>query len=139
MTGKVDLYELERKFGKEAANKLSAAFMRGIRQTANVSETGTRLTKDKKPIMPSRESTVKDNYKKERLDRITFIAPSHIFKQHFGFEGSKKNGVRMRLEETDVLNIALDNSGVMEELADNLTDLRAEEVVTAINFVRNVR
>jgi len=52
-----------------------------------------------------------------------------------GYEGTKKNGVYQRLKATDVLSKALDKSNVLDTLADNLADLRAEAVVTAINFI----
>jgi len=126
MAGRVDLYMLEKQAGKKAADKLKTAFKTAIKNAVNVTDNGE-----------AKKATVTTKYKNERLDRLSFVAPSYIFKQNFGFEGSKKNGVTMRLTATDVLNKALNTSHVLEELADDLTDIRAEEVITAINFTRN--
>lgn len=128
MTGRVDLYMLEKKAGKEAADILKAAFKREIKTAVKVTDDGQ-----------AKKATVTAKYKRERLDRLTFNAPDYIFKQNFGFEGSKKNGVTMRLKATDVLGKAIDGSQVLETLADTITDLRAEEVITAINFRQNGR
>lgn len=123
MASAVDIYMLEKKIGKEAADKLRDAFKQAIRDTINAKG-------------PSLDATVTAKYKSERLDRLTFSAPHYIFKQHYGFEGTKKNGVNMRLAATNVLNIALAKSGVLDSLADNISNLRAEQVVTGINFIR---
>ena len=126
MTGRVDLYMLEKQVGKKAADKLKVAFKTAIANSVTISDTGE-----------AKKATVTTKYKNERLDRLSFVAPHYIFKQNFGFEGDKKNVVNMRLTATDVLNKALNTSNVLEELADDLTNIRAEEVLTAINFTRN--
>lgn len=126
MTGRVDIYMLEKKVGKEAADKLKAAFKREISTAVNVTGDGK-----------AKNATVTARYKQERLDRLTFSAPAYIFKQNFGFEGSKKNGVNMRLQATNVLSKAINSSQVLETLADEIANLRAEEVITSINFTHN--
>ena len=126
MASAVDLYMLERSIGTDAAKQLRAAFKSAIRET--VDSKGESM-----------KATVTARYRGARLDRLSFVAPHYIFKQHNGFEGSKKNGVNMRLQATDVLNKALEKSNILDTLADKISDLRAEEVITAINFRRDGR
>ena len=122
----VDLYQLEKQLGNQAATSLRAAFKQAIAATVN--STGD-----------SRKATVTSRYKQQRLDRLTFSAPHYIYKQNYGFEGTKKNGVKMRLKATEVITKAIDNSGILEKLADGITDIRAEQVFLAINFKTNGR
>jgi hypothetical protein len=126
MAGSIDSYTLEKQIGSEAASKLRNAFRSAIRETVNVRG-------------ESRKASVTARYKQRRLDRLTFAAPYYIFMQHNGFEGQKKNGVMMRLKATDVLNKALQQSGVLENLADNIANLRGEEVIASINLPQNGR
>jgi len=122
----VDMYMLEKKIGKDAADKLRKAFRSELSKAVNVKG-------------ESKKATVAARYKYDRLNRLSFIAPHYIFKQHYGFEGTKKNGVNMHLKATDVLNKALQSSGVLDTLGDELANLRAEEVLTAINFTASGR
>lgn len=124
MASTVDVYMLERKVGKNAADSLRAAWRLEIRNAVNVQG-------------ESKKATVTARYKNDRLDRLTFAAPDYIFKQNFGFIGEKSNHVMMHLKPTNVLTKAINTSGAIDTLADELTDLRAEEVITAINFIRN--
>jgi len=121
MAGTFDTSVQEKEIGTRATNLLRTAFKSALAQTVNVQGA-------------SKKATVRSRYRYGRLDRLSFVAPYYVFMQHNGFEGPKKNGVTMRLTATDVLNKALDSSGVLNSLADDLADLRAEEVVTAINF-----
>lgn len=82
----------------------------------------------------SKKSTVRSRFKNGRLDRITFVAPYYIYMQHNGFEGSKRNGVMMRLKPTDVVNVALRKSNVLESLITDLAEQRADEVIAKLNF-----
>lgn len=126
MAGTIDFINHERQIGSAAAAKLRAAFRSAIRETVNVRG-------------ESAKATVTARYKNNRLDRLTFAAPYYIFMQHHGFEGQKKNGVMMRLKATDVLNKALQQSGVIDTLADNIANIRGEQIMTAINFLRDGR
>ncbi|WP_417365576.1 hypothetical protein [Flavobacterium beibuense] len=126
MASAVDLYLLEKSIGNNAAKQLRNAFRKAIRSTVNVKG-------------ESKKATVNARYKAKRLDRLTFSAPHYIFKLNYGFEGTKKNGVNMRLKATNVLNIALEDSGILEALANDISELRAEEIITALNFIRSGR
>jgi len=124
----IQLYELEKKAGNRAARTLSGALRSAVAQTtAPVSFTAQKST------------GASAKYKVNRLSRIAMRAPHYIFKQHYGFEGRKSNGVNMRLKPTDVINLALDKANVLEQLADDLTNIRADQVFTLIKFPRNGR
>lgn len=73
-------------------------------------------------------------FKDQRLQRLTLRAPHYIFKQHYGFEGTKKNGVNMRLRATGVLNVAMERAKVLETIADGISEIRLDEVTARINF-----
>lgn len=119
----VDLYNLERKAGGNAAKILRVGLRAAISETFNTTAGGE-----------SRKATSRAVYKEDRLQRITIKAPSYIFKQHFGFEGRKKNGVNMRLKSTDVINKALLKSNVLEKLADDIANIRIDQFALKINF-----
>ncbi len=122
MISAVDLYELERKYGKEAAAVLTKSLRSMVAQTSG-KKTGEAL-----------KSRVTPKYKNQRLDRLSIIAPHYIFKQHFGFEGRKKNGFNQRLRATNVLNKTINDTDILNKLIDNIASNRAEEVISKINF-----
>jgi len=122
MFSAIDLYQLEKKVGKEAANRLTNSLRGAVRYT----------TKPKVGL--AMKSSASAKYKNNRLQRLVIQAPHYIFKQHYGFEGTKSNGVQMRLKQTFVIDIALTTSNVLESLADDIGNIRMEEVTTKINF-----
>lgn len=63
-------------------------------------------------------------------------APDYVFKNNYGFEGKKSNGVNQRLKATDLINQALDDSKVLDSLADNIATLRGDRVALAISFIK---
>lgn len=67
-----------------------------------------------------------------KLTRITIKAPRHLFIQNYGFEGMKKNGVSMRLKATNVVDDAISQTDVVNYLADNISAIRADEIVAKI-------
>jgi len=121
MAGNIDFIMLERQIGQEAVLKIRAGFKSAIRNAVNVEGA-------------SKKASVVSKYKDGRLDRLTFIAPDYIYKQNFGFEGDKSNGVRMRLKATQVIQKALQDSNALNDLAEKLADLRGTEILTKINF-----
>ncbi|MES2813237.1 MAG: hypothetical protein V4670_12255 [Bacteroidota bacterium] len=128
MAGEIDSLLLEKNIGKEANTALRNALRSAINTTSE------KRTGDAFKLANS-----KSKFKDRRLQRITAEAPDYIFKQHYGFEGSKKNGVNMRLKATDVFNKALESSNVLETLATAISNVRADQVIAAINFSKNVR
>lgn len=122
MTGLIDLKQAEQKIGRDAAKGLKSGILKLIDQ--KLARRSGQASK----------TTVKSRLKQDRLDRLTITAPKHLYVQNFGFEGSKKNGVTMCLEAKDILTKAVEESNVLDNLADALGELRAEEVITLINF-----
>ena len=117
---------------KKAANQAARAIVVGLRSAV-------AQTTDPISGFAAKSTGASAKYKDQRLSRIAMRAPHYIFKQHYGFEGTKKNGVNMRLRGTDVINIGLQKANALETLADALTDIRAEEVFTKFNFNTNGR
>ena len=109
--------------GKKAARGLQST-LRSVLNAETVKNTGALLK-------------TKVTAKKDRtglLDRLTITSPHYSFKLHYGFEGVKENGVLMSLPKTDHFNIAIQQSNALEQLANEITELRADQVVAAINF-----
>tara|TARA_R110000850_G_scaffold277151_1_gene424840 strand:- start:36559 stop:36939 length:381 start_codon:yes stop_codon:yes gene_type:complete len=67
------------------------------------------------------------------LQGITIKAPHYAYKQHYGFTGRKSNGVFMRLQPKDFLQNAARGKSI-DTLVDEISAIRAEEVVANINF-----
>lgn len=124
----IERYNWEKKAAQKAAKSIASGLKSAIAQTTNP-----------RTYFAQKSSTAAPKYKENRLTRISMRAPQYIFKQHYGFEGTKKNGVNMRLRGTDVINIALQKANALETLADELTEIRAEEVFTKLNFNTNGR
>lgn len=119
----IDLYNLEKQIANRSVTAIRTGTKRAIGETTN-SKSGEAL----------RQAGSRAVFKDNRLQRITIRAPHYIFKQHYGFEGSKKNGVMMRLKPTDVISKALEYSNVLETLADEIAEIRLSEVTSKINF-----
>lgn len=123
MVSSIDLLAQEKAAAKKATNAIRTAFRNAVKTTTTPG-TGNAIK-----ITGSRAV-----FKDQRLQRVTLKAPHYIFKQHHGFEGSKRNGVNMRLKATNVLNVALGNSNVLESLVDEISDIRGSQVLSKINF-----
>lgn len=113
----------EKQAASKATRKLKASFKTAIKRSANVTPGGE-----------ASKATVRAKYRGGRLDRLTFQAPHYIFKQNYGFEGVKSNGVSMRLRATSVLSKSIADANVLENLADELGNLRAEAIEASITF-----
>lgn len=118
-----DLYSLEKQAASNATKKLGPALKFAIDRTTY------QKTGNAKKLAGSRAV-----FKDSRLQRITLRAPAYIFKQHYGFEGTKKNGINMRLKATGVLNVAVDRSNVVNELVNEISEARLSLVTSKINF-----
>lgn len=110
----------EKQIAQQAVNKLQNAVNHNITRlfdpTGNTG--GMRLN-----------TKVKPRFNKGHLVRISVSGPKHLYVQNYGFEGVKKNGVNMRLEQTDVVNSAIESSGVVEFLAQAISEARADEII----------
>lgn len=128
MASAVDLYYLEKQLASKSTTDLKNALKIAIASTT-LSKTGKAMS----------DAGSRAVFKNNRLERITIRAPHYIFKQNFGFEGSKSNGINMRMKATDVLSKALDSSQVLENLADSISEIRLSQVTALINFSKNGR
>jgi len=125
MSGSFDLLSKEKVIAKKATKALRYNLRSAINQTTN-KQTGLASKAGSRAV-----------FKYGRLQRVTLKAPHYIFKQHYGFEGQKSNGVNMRLRATDVLNKAIASGNVLENLADGIANIRSEQVLATINFNKN--
>ena len=119
----IDLYNLE----KGLANRSTKAIRTGIRNAI------LATTKNKSGLALNTAGS-RAVFKDQRLQRITIKSQDYIFKQNYGFEGQKKNGIMMRLKATSVIARALETSNVLETLADEIAEIRLSEVTAKINF-----
>lgn len=117
-----NLTELEMKAGQKAARNIGRNLRSIIRKTVT-KKTGAQL-----------KSTARAKKRYDALDRIDIVSPHYTFKQHYGFEGIKSNGIKMSLKPTNVFGILLTNNKAIEQLADEIGTIRAEEVTSKINW-----
>ncbi|KAA5532821.1 hypothetical protein [Paenimyroides baculatum] len=110
----------EREIAQQAVNKLQNAVNHNITRMFDPSGKagGMRLN-----------TTVKPRFNKGQMVRLSVVGPKHLYVQNYGFEGVKKNGINMRLEQTDVVNNAIESSNVVEFLAQAIGEARADEVI----------
>lgn len=128
MASVIDLYNLEKQLGNKSAAALKTALKNAINSTVGALTFAALNTANSKAV-----------FKDHRLQRIVIQAPHYIFKQNYGFEGSKSNGINMRLGSTDVLSKALNSSNILNTLADDIADIRLSQVTALINFSNNGR
>ena len=67
------------------------------------------------------------------LDRITIGQPHYSFIQHFGWTRKYKSK-SVTVAGKEHLSKAIDNSGALERLADELGEIRVDNVVSKIRF-----
>ena len=128
MAGIMDIYMLERELASKTTSTVKRDLKSAISATSHA-KTGEALKK----------ASSRSVFKHDRLQRIAIKAPYYIFMQNYGFEGSKSNGVNMRLKETSVIAKALDTSNILNTLADGISEIRLSQVSTLINFSKNGR
>lgn len=126
MAGTLDIRSLEKSLASDATKSLSASLKAAVRNTTD-SKTGAAI----------KTASAGSRFKNDRLQRIVLKAPHYIFKQNYGFEGTKSNGVNMRLRQTSVIEKAVDQSNVLETLADGISNLRLDQVSAIIQFSKN--
>lgn len=123
MTGTIDILKREKEITASAVKKLRVAVR------TEVSITTKKITGD-----AIRISGAGSRFKLGRLQRITMSAPYYIFMQNYGFEGKKSNGINQRLNATDVFKKAVDSSKVLDSLANEISELRIDQVTALIKF-----
>ncbi|MGK4567856.1 hypothetical protein [Flavobacterium sp. 3HN19-14] len=124
MTGAIDTIMLEKKLGNAMASKFRVSLKSAIALTQKNVVSGK-----------SKKATALPRFRNNHLERITMKMPYYVYPiQHYGIEGSKRRSINSRIKPTDVLNIALKQGQLTNELADGIADIRSEEVVTKISF-----
>lgn len=116
------MFAAEKRIGKTAAKKLTSE-MRTVIRLSTEKRTGDAELTD-----------VRAKYKNERLQRLVIQAPHYVFKLHYGFEGTKKNGVYQMYKPYLFFNLALNRSKVLDTLADEISALRMEKVISQFKF-----
>ncbi|PIF32983.1 hypothetical protein CLU81_3553 [Flavobacterium sp. 9] len=123
MAGRIDILQKE----KEIASKVVKTLRLSVRQ--EVASTSNKLSGEGLRI-----SGAGSQFKNGRLQRIIMKAPYYIFMQNYGFEGKKSNGINQRLKATDVFEKALGSSRILDTLADDISELRLDQVTALIQF-----
>jgi len=118
-----NLTALERTAGQKAARTLSRN-LKSVLATATTKQTGAML----------RAAGAGVEMKYDSLNAIVIKASSATFKQHYGFEGIKSNGVRMSMKPFDHFNNLFNKTDALERLIDEIGEIRAEEITSKIKF-----
>lgn len=119
-----DFQELEKKLGRRMAQKFRRSIKSAIKNTQANVYSGE-----------SNKSTATPKFKYGFLERIEFKTPYYVYPiQHVGFEGKKNQSINRRLQPTNVMNKAVKNGQLVEELADEISELRGEQLLTRITL-----
>lgn len=108
--------------GQKAAQRLTGT----LRQKANQFKTRTGALDKIKASKRMRNGS---------LRAIAIQGPKHAYIQHYGFVGTKSNGVFQRLKATNFIVDAI-GAGSIDKLATQISEIRAEEVVANIKIGR---
>jgi len=126
MASAVDAYlaaKTEKDIGTEFAWRMKRNLLASIKSKTNKG-TGMAL-----------KSSAKAVYKNGLLDRITLFTPYYIYPiLDYGFEGTKINGVNMRLKAGRFLSDAYENGKVVRDLAELIGVSRADDFMFRTNF-----
>ena len=121
-----DILKDEKTAGKKAAKNIRQALRSVISaQIGKKSKTtGTMLN----------GLSVKAKMRYGQLDNITIGATNVTFIQHYGFEKSASNKARFTLKPRNYFTEAFNKTKALEVLADELGDIRAEEITSKIRL-----
>jgi hypothetical protein len=113
--------QLERAIGKKHASHLQSAIRHAIQKE---SKSFSRLALQTKVI-----------HKMEggRLQRLVIETTKHSFVHHYGFEGVRSNGRALSLKDRNHLS-GIKSTYVLNGLATEIGNVRADEVIAQINF-----
>lgn len=116
---------LEQKVGRKAALKLESLQRKVVKHLFETTAGNSEILK----------GTVKEKMVAHELERLQIILPEYAYMHHFGFDGVRKNGIRLRLyRHIGFLNKALTEPNVLEQLATEIAEIRGEQVTNMINF-----
>ncbi len=122
-----DFQSLEKRLGLRMAQKFRRSIKLAIKNTQKDSYSGE-----------SKKSTATPKFKYGFLERIEFKTPYYVYPiQHVGFEGKKETSINRRLKPTDVMNQAIRQGKLVEELADEITELRGDQVMARLTLPKS--
>lgn len=117
--------QLEKQAGQKAAIKLRKSLKSAIRY-------GFETTQGNSAIL---KGTVLSRMKGPELQRLVIKMPYYGFINHFGYDGVKSNGVKLRLyKQEGFLSNAMQATNALETLATEIGEIRGDEVISKINF-----
>ncbi|WP_299011994.1 hypothetical protein [uncultured Polaribacter sp.] len=117
--------QLEKQAGQKASLVLRKSLKSEIRNLFETTQGNSEMLR----------STIVSKMKGGELQRLVIKMPHYGFKQHFGFDGVKNNGVKLRLlSNTNFINDSLKSKNALETLITEISDIRADEVMSKINF-----
>lgn len=116
-----DLQALENAAGQKAA----ATIRRNLKlELSSLKKTGVQLA----------NTGVGTNMKFGQLDSITIKTTDATFKQHYGFEGTKSNGIRMNMKPYKHFDKVLSKGDVLTKLLNEIGEIRLTQVTRNIRF-----
>ena len=117
--------QLEKQAGQKASLVLRKSLKSEIRNLFETTQGNSEMLR----------STVASKMKGGQIQIRVIKMPHYGFKQHFGFDGVKNNGVKLRLlSNTNFINDSLKSKNALETLITEISDIRADEVMSKINF-----
>lgn len=110
---------------KAAGQKAARTIRRNLKlELASIKDTGTQL----------KTTGVSVNMKFGELQALTIKASQATFQQHYGFEGIKSNGVRMKMKAFNHFNKVLEKGTVLDKLATEIGEIRLDKITNNIRF-----
>ena len=117
--------QLEKQAGQKAALLLRKSLKNLIKNRFETTSGNSAILK----------STVLGRMNGPELQRLIIKMPHYGFKNHFGFEGVKSNGIKMRLlSKQGFLSEAMEANNALETLVTEIGNIRGDEVISKINF-----
>jgi hypothetical protein len=117
--------QLEKQAGHKAALILRKSLKTQVRSLFDTTQGNSQLLK----------ATVLSKMKGPELQRLVIKMPHYGFKQHFGFDGVRNNGVKLRLlSNTNFINDAIQANNALENLVTEIGNIRLDEITTKIKF-----
>lgn len=118
-----DTRALEKKAGQKAARTLKRD-LKAVLGVLSLKE-GSKLL---------RNTSISTVIRFDTLDHLSVKTPHYIFKQHYGFEGIKANGVAMRMKPFNHFTNLFDKTKSLDRLLDEIGSIRADEITKNIRF-----
>lgn len=124
MTGS-SFTQLEKAAGQKAALALRKTLKSQIKNLFETTQGNSEMLR----------STVLSKMKAGELQRLVIKMPHYGFKNQFGFDGVKSNGIKLRLlNNTGFLNDTIKTTNALETLVSEISEIRADEVTSIISF-----